>query len=78
MPEATCKCGRLTNSATSNYWDSDDGKPTQCYAAYDSKNGWVEGCSLHRADSFTKKFAQALINNEVPKTTLEIIDSHYA
>lgn len=43
MPTATCQgCGRLTNSAVSDYWDHDR-KPTKCKAAF-VDGRWVPGC----------------------------------
>jgi len=52
MPSTICaNCGRLTNSAVSNYWmpDDPDGVPkepgvaTKCYAVLVNKV-WVKGC----------------------------------
>lgn len=52
MPTDTCRgCGRITNSATSDYWlnKTSEGKPkefgvaTECYAAF-VDGVWVEGC----------------------------------
>ena len=64
MPTAICKCGRTTNSAMSNYWFA-DGKPTECYAAFDKEQGkWVEGCSLDKADTYSRKFIQELIRKK--------------
>jgi hypothetical protein len=64
MPVAKCQnCGRLTNSATSNYWlnTEPDGKtpkesrvPTVCYVAFEegksSRNGSkaVPGCAYKK------------------------------
>ena len=45
MPTTNCKkCGGLTNSTTSNYWDTKDNIPTECYAKF-VKGGWVKGCA---------------------------------
>jgi hypothetical protein len=42
-------CGKITNTAVSNYWDNRGGKATECYAAYvDGK--WVKGCGYDKAD----------------------------
>lgn len=62
MPTAVCKCGRTTNSTTSNYWET-HGKPTQCYAAHDGEK-WVKGCSLGKADPSQWSFALKLIRKE--------------
>lgn len=59
MPSGKCTgCGQMTNSATSNWW-SQDGVPTECYAAY--VNGeWVPGCGYAKADQLTKNIMRAL------------------
>lgn len=65
MPTATCKCGRITNSTVSNYWDT-KGEPTECYAAWDeAKARWVEGCALGKGSDFERAFAQGLINGDM-------------
>lgn len=73
MPVATCtNCGRITNSATSNYWlDTEiDGKTpkemwiaTQCYAAF-VQGKWVEGCVYNAIDPMKKKILAKLLRNE--------------
>ncbi len=65
-------CGRLTNSATSNYiLDTEmDGKTskecgvvTSCYAAFvDGK--WVKGCVYNILDVNTKNLMNRLIQEE--------------
>ena len=63
MPVATCRCGKVTNSTTSNYWDTPKRKPTKCYAAF--VNGkWVKGCAFSklRKGSFARAFANSVIN----------------
>ena len=45
MPTAKCKkCGGFTNSTTSNYWDTKDNIPTECYAKW-VKGKWIKGCT---------------------------------
>jgi len=67
MPVATCKCGRLTNSATSDFWEQyrlgislDEVRPTRCYAR--RENGkWIKGCAFDEASEFDQKFALDII-----------------
>lgn len=63
MPSGKCNgCGEITNSATSNWWDT-GGKPTECYAAFiDDK--WVKGCAFDRADPLVKKIVSSLFKKE--------------
>lgn len=68
MPTGTCSgCGRLTNSTTSNCWES-EGKEwvcaTECYAAYDGKK-WVKGCAYDKLskDNFLLTFANSVLKN---------------
>lgn len=72
MPGATCtNCGKLTNSATSNYWlrteadgktPKEGGVATECYAAFvDGK--WVKGCKYDNARSWRKKMLEKLLEN---------------
>ena len=51
MPSAICQtCGRMTNSATSNYWNHKplEGKDfqtvTKCFVAVGKDNNWEKGC----------------------------------
>lgn len=47
MPTTTCKgCGRITNSATSNWWLTDDFIPTKCFIAWEG-NIAVQGCAFN-------------------------------
>lgn len=45
MPAITCAlCGRLTNSAVSEYWDyQESGQAQGCYLSY-VNDQWVTGC----------------------------------
>lgn len=78
MPVTTCTgCGRLTNSATSNYWQrmEPDGKTpkevgevTRCYVAFEGDKT-VMGCgykALEAEDMASKKrVADKLISGEI-------------
>jgi hypothetical protein len=64
MPSADCEnCGRLTNSATSDYWLPDNkeiGEVTKCYAAFvDGK--WIKGCCYDQADPQKRSIMDKLI-----------------
>jgi len=72
MPIAYCTtCGRLTNSATSNYFlDTEiDGKTpkewgviTQCYIAF-VRGKWVEGCVYKDISPIQKKLFAGMLEN---------------
>jgi hypothetical protein len=69
MPAATCKtCGRMTNSATSNYAEK-SGEPTECYIAVDPDTKcWVEGCAWDRAIPLVKQsLSRYLGESALPK-----------
>jgi len=60
MPSGVCSgCGRITNSAVSNWWDT-SGKPTECYAAF-VDNKWVKGCGYQSADDLTRHIVGKII-----------------
>jgi len=60
MASAKCKCGRLTNSALSNYWEK-QGHPTECYAAF-VKGEWVKGCARKsRKTTAARECADAML-----------------
>lgn len=73
MPIATCtNCGRITNSATSNYvHDTEiDGKTpkelfivTKCYAAF-VDGLWVRGCGYDEVGLMTHKLLENLLTNK--------------
>ena len=71
MPTAICKCGKKTNSATSNYWKVyqdnptalNDVIPTECYAAIEFGK-WVKGCWFDEASDFDKRFAITVIERD--------------
>lgn len=73
MPVATCtNCGRITNSATSNYCSDVevDGKTpkemfvaTQCYAAF-VHGKWVRGCVYNDIGPMRKMMLEKLLRNE--------------
>lgn len=51
MPILTCKCGKLTTPATSNFWveaSIDDNKPTECVIAW-VNNIAVRGCHFDKS-----------------------------
>lgn len=73
MPSATCKtCGRVTNSACSDYWDERPGKPrgevASCLAAW-VDGRWVEGCGYAAAPELEKRIVANLLKNE-PKAEI--------
>lgn len=46
-------CGRVTNTAVSDWWGNKNGKASKCHAAFvDGK--WVKGCGYDTADYYTK------------------------
>jgi len=63
MPVTKCEyCGRMSNSAVSNYWHETemDGKTskaigiiTRCFAAFVDEK-WVQGCAYNDIDVDTK------------------------
>jgi hypothetical protein len=61
MPSVRCKCGRMTNSTTSNYWDK-KGKPNECYVAFGENGGYVKGCAYDKVDCFMKVWCDHLLN----------------
>lgn len=73
MPVATCtNCGRVTNSAASNYWSRTeiDGETpkemfvaTQCYAAF-VHGLWVKGCVYNDIGPMRKNVLAQLLRNE--------------
>jgi len=68
MPSDICKtCGRVTNSACSDYWDrwpgKDRGKITSCLAAWEDDR-WVEGCGYATAEEGAKATVAKLLRNE--------------
>lgn len=64
MPTGRCKgCGRLTNSATSNWWDNPDHEATKCYMAFNENNEPVKGCDYENAQPYIKKWILGLIIN---------------
>jgi len=72
MPRTTCTgCGRVTNSATSNYCsnkevDSETPKEmfvaTQCYAAF-VMGRWVKGCVYNDIGPMRKMMLAELLRN---------------
>ncbi len=63
MPSGKCLgCGRLTNSTTSNWWDTDDHHPTKCYVAWEEDGKPVKGCGYDKADSLEKHFADSILH----------------
>ena len=72
MSIKTCKgCGRITNTALSNWTDEPDWNPKECYAAWDEKKRlWVEGCALKnlnknsKLDSLKYNFAKKYIKGK--------------
>lgn len=55
MPAGICRgCNRITNSTTSNWWDTDTkDHATECYASMvDGK--WVKGCAYDKMDRSNK------------------------
>lgn len=73
MPVTMCKtCGRLTNSAVSNYWARTEqdggtekvcGESTACYAAFVDDH-WVKGCSYDTISPFKQKMVDTLIYSD--------------
>jgi hypothetical protein len=44
MPAGKCRnCGRITNSATSN-WIQENGGPTKCWLRVNRDKNWEKGC----------------------------------
>lgn len=64
MPVGPCGgCGKQTNSATSNWWFTEDHIPTKCYARHvDGK--WERGCGYDGADPFDQTYADKLISGK--------------
>ena len=65
MPVVDCgKCGRVTNSACSNYWTvhRKDGKADGCYARYENGK-WVKGCAYDSADQLTQEIVKSLFED---------------
>ena len=62
MSDITCLCGKLTNTAVSDWCDPrrKDGKAYKCYAAWDGKK-WVKGCAYDKCDSYTKQTVDSLL-----------------
>lgn len=73
MPVATCtNCGRMTNSATSNYCSDTemDGKTpkeigvvTGCYAAFVGDK-WIKGCVYNDIEPMQKMILAKMLRNE--------------
>ena len=63
MSDITCLCGKLTNTAVSDWCDPrrKDGKAYKCYAAWDGKK-WVKGCAYDKCDSYTKQMVDSLLS----------------
>lgn len=63
MSDITCLCGKLTNTAVSDWCDPrrKDGKAYKCYAAWDGKK-WVKGCAYDKCDSYTKQTVDSLLS----------------
>lgn len=76
MPTGKCKgCGKLTNSATSNWWFAKNFEPTECYMAFDEKNNPVKGCAFEKADPHMKKWVLDTIKKnpwQQPKLPVEV------
>jgi len=64
MPTAICQgCGRITNSATSNWWFTNDKIPTKCFIAWE-ENVAVRGCAF---DELITKNARNMWQNTIDK-----------
>ena len=74
MSVGTCQgCGRVTNSAVSNWIDSRERnpeKPMECYAAY-VDGVWVKGCAYHKAIWFMKSFVDKLLGKTMQEVRSE-------
>jgi len=67
MPMGPCGgCGKITNSTTSNWWLTNDLKPTECYAAY-VDNKWVKGCAYEKivGNIYMQPWIDDVLKNEV-------------
>lgn len=69
MPSGRCKtCGKMTNSATSNWWASRplyfgdmDGVATECYLAWDEEGHPVRGCGYDRCRQKEREYVDECI-----------------
>jgi hypothetical protein len=63
MPTGRCKgCGKLTNSCTSNWWDTTDHKPTKCYMAFNDNGDPIKGCDYENAPLYIQKWVWEMIH----------------
>ncbi len=70
MPAEKCKgCGRMTNSTTSNWWDTDDHHPTKCYVAWGEDGKPVKGCGYDKLAErdFDRYFADSILKKKKRK-----------
>ena len=66
MPSGKCKgCGKMTNSAVSNWWLTKDHIPTQCFLAWDTSGKPERGCAYNEAANWVKKYVDKIIDNDV-------------
>ena len=64
MPSGICKCGKLTNSATSNWWFT-KGQPTKCFLAWELDGTLPQrGCGYKDCDPWMKKYVDDCIKND--------------
>lgn len=65
MPAIKCKCGGMTNTATSEHQMlfTDNNYATVCFAKYE-KGVWVPGCGYEQASEFDKIMADSLIKGK--------------
>lgn len=67
MPSGKCRgCGKITNSACSNWWFCEGEGADECYAAFvDDK--WVKGCKYENAQPPMKMFTDHMLKEEKEK-----------
>jgi hypothetical protein len=72
MPSGICGgCGRETNSATSNWWNTRENRPTECYVAWvDGKP--VKGCGYDKLDR-TDRYSPVHFADQILKGSAQIL-----
>jgi len=64
MPVGLCGgCGRITNSTTSNWWMTNDRKPTKCAVAWEKDGTAVRGCGYDQASKQMQEYADEVIKS---------------
>ncbi len=59
----------MTNSTTSNWWMTEDRKPTKCAVAWEEDGTAVRGCGYDQASKHMKDYADKVIKSSNERLT---------